>query len=292
MAEPMVGSDDGAYRQGPVGLLLGAGGVRGCAHAGVLSVMERAGISADIVVGASIGSIFGAAYAAGWRADELRRLTDLAPRRTVAEFYLHRLRIDRKTYIGSVLSELGAATRIEDLPRKFACMALDCGTGKVVALTSGPLLQAVEASIALPGVARPVVIEDRTYLDGGLRGPISADVARRLGASHIIRVELIGPSPVRMALRRALRLRPSDLLTRARRLDPDRERPANLLGSVFTEADIKVAPEFFGWLCNAPLGIGFCAKRGTIAAANAFAAFHGFPMCAVAETAGDLKAAD
>src|SRR5579884_1929619 len=116
-----------------VGLLLGAGGIRGCAHAGVLSVLESAGIQPGIVVGASIGSLFGAAYAAEWPVERIERITYGAPRGAVAEFYKHRLRIDSSTYIGRILCELGADTRIEHLPRRYACMAIDChrSTGRI-----------------------------------------------------------------------------------------------------------------------------------------------------------------
>ncbi len=253
-----------------VGLLLGAGGIRGCAHAGVLSVLESAGIQPGIVVGASIGSLFGAAYAAEWPVERIERITYGAPRGAVAEFYKHRLRIDSSTYIGRILCELGADTRIEHLPRRYACMAIDCATGRPVALTRGPLLASLEASIALPGIARPVTLESGTYVDGGLRGPVPASVARDLGAEWVLHVELTALGRRRAEWRQAGRA----MLTRlaARRLGPpaaaiptksdrDHTRPTS-----HADADFIIVPDFYGLFCNSPVGVRFCARRGEIAA--------------------------
>ena len=269
------GTDSGSLNFGrlrPLGILLGAGGIRGCAHVGVLSVLEELGLVGDVVVGSSIGSIFGAGYAAGWDAARLSRLTADAPLKAVAEFYLNRLRIDTKTYIGSLLSELGRDTLIEDLPRPFAAMALDCSVGRVVALTRGPLLQAVQASIALPGVARPVQIGSTSYLDGGLRGPIPASVARDLGAKSIVRVELLGAHPLTLAHRRLARSRLGEMVSRraGRSARPAAIATAEQVGaSVMPE--VVITPQFYGLFCNSPLGIGFCANRGRSAAAKTLA---------------------
>lgn len=251
-----------------LGLLLGPGGIRGCAHAGVLSVLDDLGLVADVIVGSSIGSIFGAAYAAGWEPSKLRLLTDLAPRRTVAEFYWHRLRIDGSTYIGSLLSELGRGTLIEDLPRRFAAMATDRETGKVVALTRGPLLEAVEASIALPGIARSVTIGNTNYVDGGLRGAIPSSVAYELGAEMILRVELVGNHPLKLAYRRFTRSRLSSFISRGSGRSMARG-VGTALQTVTNVPEVTITPQFYGLFCNAPLGIGFCVKRGRLAAAAA-----------------------
>lgn len=74
-----------------VGLVLGPGGIRGCAHAGILAALHDFDVSADIVVGASIGAVFGAVYAAGWGEDRINHLVDAAPQWAVAQFYLGRL---------------------------------------------------------------------------------------------------------------------------------------------------------------------------------------------------------
>jgi NTE family protein len=269
----IVGSNDRNPGQPPVltgriALLLGAGGVRGCAHVGVLAVLEQMGIRPDIVVGSSIGSIYGAACAAAWDIPRIHNLTEKAPRKSVAEFYLNRLRIDDRTYIGALLSELGRDVRIEDLPIRFAAMAINRNTGRQEALTSGLLLQAVEASIALPGIAQPVQIGAATYVDGGLRGGIPSQVAYDLGADSIIRVELVGAQhPVRLWCRRVTRSKLIDFLV-------DRV-PADVSTPVVEQARLRrpelvIRPQFSGLFCNAPIGIQFCARRGRAAALAAF----------------------
>jgi NTE family protein len=262
---------------GRLGLLLGAGGIRGCAHAGVLSVMDDLGMSADVVVGASIGSLFGAAYAAGWDVARISRLTELAPLRAVSELYRNRLRIDGSTYIGSIVCELGWDTRIEDLPRRFICMALDCASGKVVPLTKGPLLRSIEASIALPAIARPVTIGSATYIDGGLKGTVPAHVAREAGADLVIRVELSRLQAARARLRR-----PYGALLRAvttcSLAAAGKPRSSELVetpthGAVQeADADLVIVPEFYGLFCNSPVGIRFCARQGRRAARRALTA--------------------
>ena len=254
--------------QASYGLLLGGGGIRGCAHAGILSVLDQIGLDANVVVGSSIGSIFGCAFAAGWRSHDLRRLTDAAPRRAVAEFYLNRLRIDRKTYIGSLLCELGENTQIEDLPKRFAAMVLDKETGQAVPITRGPLLQAVEASIALPGFAKPVRIGDRLYIDGGLRGAIPSSVAYDLGADHILRVELVGSNVIRQGIRRFAKSPLSKALSKKSdsRIIP--EVPSVNPGH---PPEVVIFPKFYGLFCNSPLGVAFCVRRGQIAAQHVLA---------------------
>jgi predicted acylesterase/phospholipase RssA len=261
-----------------IGLLLGAGGIRGCAHAGVLPVLEEFGYEADVVVGASIGSLFGAAYAAGWDSARIKAMTEMAPGRAVAELYLNRLRLDNSTYIGRLACELGENTQIEDLPRSFTCMALDCATGQVVALRKGPLLRSIEASIALPGFAKPVTIGSATYIDGGLRGPVPAIVAREAGAEFVIRIELSGMHAVRAKLRRRYSSLVAGLLSRSLRSSDyphfleKSAKTHELLRQEGMDADLVIVPEFYGLFCNSPVGIRFCARQGERATRRRLAA--------------------
>jgi NTE family protein len=247
-------------RIGPkVGLLMGAGGIRGSAHAGVIAVLERAGISVDILVGASIGAMFGAAYAAGWSAERICGMVSDAPRRAVFDFYANRLRIDRSTFIGAILCDLGESTRIEDLPRSFACIALNCHSNQVVALHSGPLLPAVQASFALPWVAERVLIDGSHHRDAGIRAGIPTGVARDMGADIVVRVELSRLARVRSSMpirpRRLVRT-PWHGVAEVRR---HVELPSQFADA---EADVVIQPEFFGLFANSPLGARFCLTRG------------------------------
>ena len=127
-------------------------------------------------------------------------MVSAAPRRAVFDFYANRLRVDRSTFIGAMLCELGESTCIENLPRSFACIALNCRSNQVVALRSGPLLPAIQASVALPLVANRVMIDGDHHRDAGIRAGIPTGVARDMGADIVVRVELSRLAGLRSSL--------------------------------------------------------------------------------------------
>jgi NTE family protein len=88
------------------------------------------------------------------------------------------------------LAELLPPGGIESLPRTFACVATDLGSGREVWLRHGPLLEALRASIALPGLIAPVKIDGRWLIDGGVANPVPVSLCRALGADTVIAVDL------------------------------------------------------------------------------------------------------
>lgn len=90
------------------------------------------------------------------------------------------------------LKGLGADAPIESYARRFAAIATDLSTGREVWLESGPIHEAVRASIALPGILSPVKLDDKWLVDGGLSNPVPVSVCRALGADVIIAVNLNG----------------------------------------------------------------------------------------------------
>ncbi|OPZ27268.1 MAG: NTE family protein RssA [Lentisphaerae bacterium ADurb.BinA184] len=174
------------------GLALGGGAGRGWAHVGVLRALTESGLRVTHVAGTSIGALVGAFAAAGKTAV----LTD-----TVAKFGpLRFLRLFDPGWSGTGLvggrrveaflrDHLGDAC-IEDLPVRYAAVATDLLTGGAVVLDRGPLVTAVRASIAIPGVFTPVESEGRLLADGGLLDPMPVGVVRRLGAARVIAVGL------------------------------------------------------------------------------------------------------
>jgi len=184
--------DPGAASARPrVGLALGSGAARGWAHIGVLRVLQEAGIEPDIVCGTSIGALVGAAYAAG----ELDRLEPWV--RSLGWQQIVGL-IDLK--LGGGLIEGGKLVAffrerfvdggIEALPKPFGCVATDLATGREVWLQQGPVIDAVRASIAIPGVFTPARAQGRLLVDGGLVNPVPVSLARAMGAEIIIAVDL------------------------------------------------------------------------------------------------------
>ena len=177
-----------------IGLALGSGSARGWSHIGVIDALAEAGIEPDIVCGTSIGSLVGAAYVAGKLAD-LRGRAEKVTWREIAALMDVRLSgggvIDGSKVVGW-LRGLGVEGEIEKYARRYAAIATDLTTGREVWFERGPILEAVRASIALPGILSPAKIGERWLVDGGLSNPVPVSVCRALGADVIIAVNLNG----------------------------------------------------------------------------------------------------
>ncbi len=208
-----------------IGIALGSGGARGLAHAGVLQVLEEAGIRADIVAGTSMGSIVGALYAQSpdpdWIWDKLKiyvsnkdfadywapfvpkdeqeaqsaqaRLSgvfDFMQRKMIAVKTVTRPWIQERE---KLLNPLGAAfgpLRFEDLPIPMAAVALDLVSGRPVVATSGPLVEGLYASCAIPAVFPPVRRDGMIIVDGGGPFRVPVETCRALGADFVIAVDI------------------------------------------------------------------------------------------------------
>jgi NTE family protein len=158
---------------------------------GVIRSLERAGISPDIVCGTSIGALVGAAYAAG----AIDRLETWVRGLTWQQVMgLVDFRMSGGLIRGTRLVEFFRARfqdpGIEQLPKKFACVATELTSGREVWLQTGSVVDAVRASIALPGLLAPVVHEERLLVDGGLVNPVPVSLCRALGADIVIGVDL------------------------------------------------------------------------------------------------------
>lgn len=177
-----------------IGLALGSGSARGLSHIGVLDALTEAGIEPDVVCGASIGALVGAAYVAGKLAG-LRHWAESATWRQVVRLMDVRLMggglIDGKQVV-ALLRTLGIDAPIESYAKRYAAVATDLASGREIWLQSGPILEAVRASIALPGIVSPVEIDGKWLVDGGLTNPVPISVCRALGAEVIIAVNLNG----------------------------------------------------------------------------------------------------
>lgn len=175
-----------------VGLALGGGAARGFAHLGVLRVLAQHGIEPDIVVGTSIGAVIGACYAHGKLAafeDWARALTT----RGVLGYLdvsLGGSGLIGGDRLGARLDETLGDTRIEDFPKRYACIATELGTGHEIWLTRGRAADAARASYALPGIFTPVRLGGRWLVDGALVNPVPVSAARALGARLVIAVNL------------------------------------------------------------------------------------------------------
>jgi NTE family protein len=177
-----------------IGLALGSGSARGLSHIGVLDALKEAGIEPDIVCGTSIGALVGAAYVAG-QLDGLRDWAKTATWRQVVRLMDVRLSrgglIDGKQVV-ALLRKFGIDAPIESYTTRFAAVATDLASGREVWLQTGPILDAVRASIAIPGIVSPASLDGKWLVDGGLSNPVPVSLCRALGADVIIAVNLNG----------------------------------------------------------------------------------------------------
>jgi NTE family protein len=178
-------------RKARIGLALGSGSARGWAHIGVIRALEKAGVRPDVVCGTSIGALVGAAYALG-ELDRLERFV-LGLRIPDVVGFMD-VSLSGGVLKGDRLMEhfrRGVADQpIEKLRMPFAAVATSLRTGAEVWLRHGSTLDAVRASIALPGLFTPLRWEGALLVDGGLVNPVPVSLARAMGADVVIAVDL------------------------------------------------------------------------------------------------------
>lgn len=178
--------------RGPrIGLALGSGSARGWAHVGVIRALEQAGIRPDLVCGTSIGALVGAAYAAG----ELERLEQWAlgmGLRDVVAFMDVSLSggLVKGKRLMDFIGRNVVDRPMEDLALPFGAVATSLRTGAEVWLRQGSTLDALRASIAVPGFFAPALRDGELLVDGGLVNPVPVSLARAMGADVVIAVDL------------------------------------------------------------------------------------------------------
>ena len=179
-------------RRPKIGLALGSGSARGLAHVGVIRAIEDAGIEVDFIAGTSMGALIGAIHSAGMLDDLETTFLAFDWRKTVSFFDV----VLPKSGLldGAKISELVRAhvpaETIDMLLKPFAAVATDIVSGEEIVIRSGDLIEAVRASISVPGIFTPVRSNGRILVDGGLTNPVPVSVARALGADIVIAVDL------------------------------------------------------------------------------------------------------
>ena len=206
-------------RKPTVALALGGGGARGLAHILMLEALDELGVRPKVIAGTSIGALFGAAYAAGMTAKQIRAMTEetlgtrfellrqlFAARSNPVQKFLNLLPLRTALLNPEAVIEMVLPSR---MPRRFKgleiplrVVATDLGTRSTAVLSEGDLAQAVAASIAIPVVFSPVVIGGRTLVDGGLVNPLpydlvdgEADITIAIDVGGAVGESDVGPQP-------------------------------------------------------------------------------------------------
>jgi NTE family protein len=185
-----IGGSSGQRQK--IGLALGSGSARGLAHLGVIRAIEEAGIEVDFIAGSSMGALIGAIYASG-KLDELEATFRTFDWKTMAGFFdvvLPKSGLLDGARVGELVRAHIHADTIETLPKPFAALATDIVSGEEVVIRSGDVIEAVRASISVPGIFTPVRSNGHILVDGGLTNPVPVSAVRGMGAKFVIAVDL------------------------------------------------------------------------------------------------------
>lgn len=179
-----------------ISVALGGGGIKGIAHIGVLNRLVKEGFNIRAIAGTSAGGIVGSVFAAGMTPDEIARLVTGIEQSKFFSPNFH----DAPSLLGlggltNILMDYIGQKRFEDLSIPFACTAVDINSAHEVIISKGPVLDAIMATVAIPGVFPPVVLGDKTLVDGGVFDPVPVSVARWLAPSLPVVAVVLSPMP-------------------------------------------------------------------------------------------------
>jgi NTE family protein len=178
-----------------VGIVLSGGGARALAHLGVLEELHAAGLRFDRVAGVSLGSLVAAATAAGFTPEEMygafeRSFVDTNPSN---DFVPPAYSLIRGAKTRRMLYEAFGDRRIEELPLRFFCLSCDLVMREAVLHRTGPVVDAVYPSLAIPGLFPPVATPDgRLLVDGGVLDNLPVAAMARTGEGPVIAVDVTG----------------------------------------------------------------------------------------------------
>ena len=180
-----------------VAFVLGGGGLRGAAEVGMIKALAEASIQPDLVVGTSIGAINGAVVASGPLPEMARRLEGMWEELTtrgvlregvfsrVANILQHRTHMHTNDAMRKLLLDWLPVERFEDLAVPFQCSAACVELSSEWWFDSGPLIDAVLSSCAVPGLLPPVEVNGKHFIDGGVVNSIPISRALELGATTL-----------------------------------------------------------------------------------------------------------
>ncbi len=180
------------YKPGGIALALGGGAAKGWAHIGVLRAFEEEKIPVSMVAGTSIGALVGGCYLAG-KLDDLEHFARSLTRSNIfryMDFSITGSGIIAGSRLAATLDRHMHGLTIEQLPMPFVSVCTDIRTGHEIWLSDGPLIEALRASYALPGVFAPIVHGGRHLVDGALVNPVPVSACRAYEPDVVIAIDL------------------------------------------------------------------------------------------------------
>lgn len=171
-----------------IGVVFGGGGARGFAHLGLVRAMQELKLPIDVVGGSSMGAFFAALTACGYDAEEQRRIAHetFVSHNFLNDYLLPTISLIRGRKFTRRLQELFGERSIESLRKPFFCVTTNLTRGRPSVHHSGPLYLWTATSMAVPGVAPPLVCEGELYADGAVINSLPTDVMQELERGPII----------------------------------------------------------------------------------------------------------
>jgi len=181
-----------------VGLVLAGGGARGYAHIGAIRALREAGLVFDRAAGTSIGAIVAAGVAMDWNDGELEermRRTFLRDR-PLNDYTIPFFALLRGGKVADQLRGHFGDTRIEDMRLPFFCVTSDLTSGHAAAHHAGLLWRALKASVSIPGLLPPVVMDGHLHVDGGIMNNLPVDLMAADGRGPIVAIDVVGEAGI------------------------------------------------------------------------------------------------
>lgn len=184
-----------------IGLALGAGGAKGLAHIGVLQVLIKESIPIDLIAGSSMGAIVGAAHAAGTDIDLLAKLAVCLNQSLFVDVTIPRMGLLKGDKASEFIKLITHGKDFNELEIPLVVMATDLERGEKVILKEGRVVEAVRASMSIPGIFQPVQHNGRILVDGAVSERIPTSVLKDMGADFIIGVDVKSSSSARIEIK-------------------------------------------------------------------------------------------
>jgi NTE family protein len=173
-----------------IGLALGGGVVLGAAHIGALRAFDDCNIKIDYVTGTSIGAFVAVFFAFGKNWQEIQEIASELKWVDVTSILLSRYSLLSNKKLGDLVMKHIGNKNIEDACIPLAIIATDITSGEKVILDKGPVANAVMASTCIPGIFKPVEINGKMLVDGGIVENVPVNTVRGMGAEYVIGVDL------------------------------------------------------------------------------------------------------
>lgn len=162
-----------------LGIVCGGGGARGFVHPGVIRAFEEHGVAPDLYGGSSMGAVGAGLAALGWSADQIRRLGERLPKRSVLfDYTLPLMSITAGRRLTAFLRSVFLDVNIEDIWTPFFCVSTNLTRGGIEIHRKGPIWKAVRASVAIPGIFSPVLHQGNVLVDGAVLNNLPVDIMR------------------------------------------------------------------------------------------------------------------